>query len=181
MPLVIGASDHTSGAFLSDIRQRSGQNPSQCYQCGKCTAGCPMAFAMDIDPARVMRLVQLGQRDAVLQSHSIWLCASCETCATRCPQEVELSRVMDALRIMARESGVRPAEPAIATGNQTFLAGIKARGRVHEVALLMFQGMKRPEMVRDAPKGLVMLRRGKISLRGHKVRNLGRVRRLFGE
>ena len=89
--------------FQEEVEARSGINPARCYQCGKCTAGCPMTFAMDLDPARVMRLVQLGQRDQALQSHTIWLCASCETCTTRCPQEIDTARVMDALRILARE------------------------------------------------------------------------------
>ena len=33
---------------------------SDCYQCGKCTAGCPRGDVMDVPPTRIMRAVQIG-------------------------------------------------------------------------------------------------------------------------
>ncbi|MFL7807317.1 MAG: 4Fe-4S dicluster domain-containing protein, partial [Anaerolineae bacterium] len=75
-------------AFLHEVERRSGQNLARCYQCGKCSAGCPIAFEMDYPPHQVIRGVQMGMRDLVLASSTIWLCAACETCSTRCPQDV---------------------------------------------------------------------------------------------
>ncbi len=95
------------GDFVAKVREISGQNLMQCNQCGKCSAGCPVAFAMDMLPNQVIRLAQLGQEE-VLDSRTIWLCASCATCASRCPKGVDLSRVMDALRLIVLRSG-RPA------------------------------------------------------------------------
>ncbi|MBU2572747.1 MAG: 4Fe-4S dicluster domain-containing protein, partial [Elusimicrobia bacterium] len=85
--------------FLDDIAKESGQNVNLCFQCKKCTAGCPVADEMDITPTQVIHAIRLGQNDLVLNSKTIWLCASCETCTTRCPQEVDIARVMDACRI----------------------------------------------------------------------------------
>jgi heterodisulfide reductase subunit C len=84
--------------FVKKIEELSGQNLLSCYQCGKCSAGCPMVSAMDILPNQAIRLVQLGLQEDVLKSKSIWLCASCVTCGARCPRGVDLSRVMEALR-----------------------------------------------------------------------------------
>ena len=67
---------------LEDI----GQNVNLCYQCVKCTSGCPLADYFDWQPNQVMRAVQLGDTDIALGSETTWLCASCQTCTTRCPQ-----------------------------------------------------------------------------------------------
>jgi len=165
--------------FQEEVEARSGINPARCYQCGKCTAGCPMTFAMDLDPARVMRLVQLGQRDQVLQSHTLWLCASCETCTTRCPQEVDPARVMDALRILAREAGFTQAEKGIAYANQGLLSSVRGRGRVHETMMVMLQNLRTLHPFRDAEKGPTMMLKGKISPFAHRSGRADQVRRLF--
>lgn len=84
--------------FVKKIEEISGQKVLGCYQCGKCTAGCPMGAVMVEKPHEIMRLLQLGIFEEASQSHTIWLCASCQTCASRCPRGVDLSRVMEALR-----------------------------------------------------------------------------------
>jgi heterodisulfide reductase subunit C len=90
--------------FVKKIEELSGQNLLSCYQCGKCSAGCPMVSTMDILPNQAIRLVQLGLQEDVLKSETIWLCASCVTCGARCPRGVDLSRIMEALRqIMLRK------------------------------------------------------------------------------
>ena len=93
--------------FLEEVNERIGGVPIQsCYHCRKCTAGCPIAFAMEYNPDQIIKMIQMGMRDKVLNSSSIWLCASCETCVTRCPNEVDIARMMDVLREMAIESDV---------------------------------------------------------------------------
>jgi heterodisulfide reductase subunit C2 len=88
------------GEFVKKVAGLSGQNLNLCYQCGKCSAGCPMSFAMDLLPNQVMRLVQLGLEEDIANSKTVWLCASCLTCAVRCPKGVDISRVMEALRLI---------------------------------------------------------------------------------
>lgn len=90
------------GDFVRRIETTSGQQLLACNQCGKCSAGCPVAFDMDILPNQVIRLAQLGIED-VLESKTIGICASCLICMTRCPKGIDLSKVMEALRIINLE------------------------------------------------------------------------------
>jgi len=83
---------------LERVTTISGQNLLACYQCGRCSAGCPVVDEMDIVPSEIIRLLQLGQVDEVLSSKTIWTCASCLQCASRCPKGVEFSNICDALR-----------------------------------------------------------------------------------
>ncbi|GAI09389.1 unnamed protein product [marine sediment metagenome] len=84
--------------FLDKVEELSEENIYACYQCGKCSAGCPSISEMDISPCEIIRLVQLGQEKEVLNSKTIWICSSCFTCVTRCPKGVDLAKVMEALR-----------------------------------------------------------------------------------
>lgn len=86
------------GKFLDKVKELSGQNIYACYQCGKCSAGCPSISEMDISPGEIIRLIQLGEEKEVLNSKTIWICASCFTCGTRCPKGVDLARIMETLR-----------------------------------------------------------------------------------
>lgn len=81
--------------FIQRIESLSGQNISSCYQCGKCSAGCPIYKDMEVMPNQVMRYIQLGLKDQALINDTIRLCAGCRTCSIRCPQKLDLARVMD--------------------------------------------------------------------------------------
>ncbi len=80
------------------IEEIAGENIFKCYQCGKCSAGCPSADQMDLLPNQVVRNLQIGKVDAVLNSKSIWICASCFMCWTRCPRGVNLTALFEACR-----------------------------------------------------------------------------------
>ena len=90
------------GKFVGQIEDISGESLLACNQCGKCSAGCPVAFSMDILPNQVIRLAQLGIEE-VLECQTIWTCAACLTCVSRCPKGIDLPRVMEALRLVAME------------------------------------------------------------------------------
>ncbi len=91
------SSSRLHSSLVQRVEMISGQRVLECNQCGKCSAGCPVASSMDMLPSQVIRLVQLGL-DEALDAQAIWVCASCFTCATRCPKGVDLARVMEALR-----------------------------------------------------------------------------------
>jgi heterodisulfide reductase subunit C len=84
--------------FVRKVEELSGQKLLVCYQCGKCSAGCPQAGQMDILPNQVIRLAQLGQKEDLVGSQTIWVCASCLTCNVRCPKGVKIAEVMEAVR-----------------------------------------------------------------------------------
>lgn len=90
------------GNFVGQIEEISGERLLACNQCGKCSAGCPVSFSMDILPNQVIRLAQLGIEE-VLDCQAIWTCAACLTCVSRCPKGIDLPRVMEAMRIISME------------------------------------------------------------------------------
>jgi len=114
------------------VEEISGQDLLACYQCGECSAGCPVAFAMDMLPSQVIRLVQLGQVEEALESETIWFCAACQTCYARCPKGVDLSRIMEALREIALQRGgdyldigAIPPEELAEFPQQAFIGGFR--------------------------------------------------------
>jgi heterodisulfide reductase subunit C len=166
-------------AFAQKVKELSKGYVDRCYQCFTCTAGCPVAFAMDYYPHQIMRMVQLGVKDEVLSCSTIWLCATCETCATRCPNEVELVKVMDTLREMALEEGVEIKETEIVSMHKTFLSVIKSRGRQHEISLLVVLKMKTKEFFKDILLGMRMFMRGKLKILPHRIQGMDEIKGIF--
>lgn len=85
-------------SFVDKVQELSGQNLLVCYQCGKCSAGCPAVSEMDILPNQVIRFAQLGLKEELLKCRAIWACASCLTCNVRCPKGIKIAEVMEAIR-----------------------------------------------------------------------------------
>ncbi len=96
--------------FKNEISKVPGvENLKLCFQCGTCTADCPIARFSDVyRPRKLMRMTQLGMKDRVLSSEALWLCAACFTCVDHCPQGVEIASVLRALRNMAVKEGIIP-------------------------------------------------------------------------
>ncbi len=92
--------------FVNKVAEISGQDLLSCNQCGKCSAGCPMCFAMDWLPNQVIRLAQLGLEEDIAASKTVWLCAACLTCSVRCPRGVDLGRVMEAIRLITLRKNI---------------------------------------------------------------------------
>jgi heterodisulfide reductase subunit C len=86
--------------FVAKVEEISGQNLLACYQCGKCSAGCPAVSEMDILPNQIIRYAQLSLKDELLKSKSIWICASCMTCNSRCPKGINIAEVIEAIRLI---------------------------------------------------------------------------------
>lgn len=102
--------EHFQTELLRSVKEISSQKIMACYQCGKCTAGCPFADHMDYVPSEMMRLVMLGEIEELLKSKAIWLCTSCFQCGTRCPKGIEVHRVFEALRSLAIRNGINKTD-----------------------------------------------------------------------
>ncbi len=145
------------------LQEQTGQNVFLCYQCVKCTSGCPLTSHFDLMPNQVMRSVQLNSHQ-VLESKTIWLCASCETCTTRCPQGLDIAAVMDGLRIEARNQGLKPAVPEVDRFARLFLTDLKVMGRLHEVGLMAGLNVVNGNLFKDMDLALEMLKHNKLHL-----------------
>jgi heterodisulfide reductase subunit B len=159
--------------FAETIRKETGENVFLCYQCQKCSSGCPVVDHFDLAPNQLMRAIQLGQTEMVLHSKTIWLCAMCETCATRCPHDINITKIMDALKIMAKHGGIEPEVPSVPLFYQAAMRGIKWFGRMYEAGLMgeiyfrqMLAGQLNYQQVwkNDMPMALKMFRNGKLKL-----------------
>ncbi len=174
--------------FREVVRERSGEDVLACFYCQKCTAGCPTAYMMEYPPARLLRMIQLGQKELVLRSRTIWMCVGCETCGTRCPNRIRLAPVMDTLRYMALEEGYAP-EPAVYALHRSFLDSIRLWGRVHELTMLMeykTRTLKTPNvffqgLTGDIKMGLGLVLKGKLSFLPERVKGLDHIRTLYAE
>lgn len=170
------ATDHT---FLEEISRRSGEALSLCYQCLKCTAGCPTAPYMDIRPNSLIRMIQMGRKAEVLGSSAIWLCVSCETCGTRCPNQIDIGVLMDALREMAVDEGVHAKEKNIHLLHEAFIASIRRGGRVHEATMLIDYKLRSKDFFTDLLPGIKLFMKGKIPLLPSLVKGREEVKRIF--
>jgi heterodisulfide reductase subunit C len=108
-------------------------------------------------------MVKIGAREEALRSRDIWLCSGCATCATRCPNDIDISAVMDALRQMAVAAGVPAGERDALLFHRLFLGVVRRLGRSHEAAMLgLFKVLSRVPIYRDIPAGIGLFLRGKV-------------------
>ena len=157
------------GHMASEVAKRSGASPMSCYQCGKCSSGCPVASRGDFKPHELVRMVQTNLHGPVLSSRFIWECTSCHTCSTRCPQQVDPAGMMDALREMSRALGAAPRSTVVPVFNQIFLDAVRDRGRIFELGLMIQFKLRTRRFFEDADKGRIMYRKGKLALSAPQV------------
>ncbi len=153
-----------------EIRERTGENVFLCYQCGKCTAGCPVSEEMDLRPNQIIRALQLGLEEEVLKTKTIWLCASCEVCATRCPQGIDITHLMDFLREEALKKRIKAGIPQAPIFNQVALKGIRKYGRLYELGSIIGFNLRTGQPFKDAGLGVKMVFKGKIKLLPERAR-----------
>jgi heterodisulfide reductase subunit C2 len=161
---------------------------SVCFQCRKCSGGCPVTFAMDLYPDQIVRLVLLGQARKVLESRTIWVCASCETCTTRCPNGVKIAELIDGLKELAVRRGVPSAQPQVLALHQTFVADVAMRGRIFEGMLLPAYWIRSGSIKRmvetgswkdEAQMAWKMLKKGRLPLFPKGIKGKQEIRALL--
>jgi heterodisulfide reductase subunit C2 len=174
--------------FLSEVEEESGIKVSACFQCRKCTNGCPVTFAMDIYPDQVMRYIQIGLKHEVRESATIWVCASCETCTTRCPNEIDIAGVMDFLKQSVVKEKGQAEEGKVLAFHQVFMNDIRKRGRVFETGLVgnymlksgdWLQKLKDRSIIDEMRLGWTMFRKGRLNLFPRRIKGIDEIKQLF--
>ncbi len=150
--------------FTRKVQSLIGQNINLCYQCNKCSSGCPTVSEMDYTPLQIIHAVRLGMIELVCNSKTIWLCASCETCTARCPQDVDIAKVMDAARIISRKEKFKPGVKEIPAFNKSFLQTLRIFGRLFEAGFSILLKLRTKEFKKDLALGIMLLKKGKLKL-----------------
>ncbi len=171
--------------FLRSVEGETMANISACYQCERCTNACPVSIYMNINPHQVIRYVQLGWREELLRSTTIWVCLSCEMCTTYCPNDVDVAKTVNDLRNMAFRSTVPPAEKVLAVFHETFVKELQRFGRVNEFWLVGSLN-SHPDVLKEKIKtgalkeelflGLELLKKGKLKLIPHRSKEMKKIR-----
>ncbi len=150
--------------LAQNLQHLTGENVMLCYQCRKCTLGCPSAYAMRMKPHELMRAIQLGREEEIYWSGTIWICLSCETCNTRCPQDINILRVIDGLREISFSPGFDTynPQPFIPALHRIFMGFVEHFGRVYELGLAMLIGMRMLRPFKDIDMAPAMFLKGKL-------------------
>ncbi|MDR3307719.1 MAG: 4Fe-4S dicluster domain-containing protein [Coriobacteriales bacterium] len=163
---------------IAAIARDAGVSLDDCYQCGKCTAGCPMVAEMDLAPRMVIRSLQLGLHQKALTAHAPWVCAQCNVCSVRCPQNVDIAALMLAVRHAAKRAGLRPLrEPDVF--DDLFIAGIRSSGRSNEAILAARYNLQSGHLFQDVLNAPKMAAKGMIGPRLNRVKDRDAVRHLI--
>ena len=164
---------------IQEIAQDAGVNLKDCYQCGKCSAGCPVASEADMPPRAVIRNLQLGCLDPVLSSTMPWLCVGCGMCLARCPQSVDMPTLNAALRRYIKAHDISPALSNPDRFNRIFAENVRQSGVSDEVKLAVKFNMRSGKFMQDANTMPAMVMRGMINNNGHKLEDPADVERIF--
>jgi heterodisulfide reductase subunit B2 len=162
------------------IKNELGQNVYLCYQCVKCTSGCPLSEFFDYQPNQIMRAVQLGSEEIALDSKTPWLCAFCQTCSTRCPQGLDIAAIMETLTRVAVKKGKKPAIPAVDNFNKAFMREVRLWGRAYEVGLMVEMKLRSRDLLGDMDLGVKMIAKNKLPFLPKWVRPPSRTRPVPG-
>jgi len=170
-----------SGKLADRVLEKTGVDVARCYQCGKCSAGCPLAADMDLPPSQIMHLLQFREfpefAEMALRSHTIWLCLTCEICYCRCPMELDIPKVMDALRHEALMQGkVNPKARDIIAFHRAFLDSVRYTGRLYEMGQVVDYKLRSGHFLQDLLQAPGMFLAGKLHLLPERIRG----RRLLG-
>ena len=166
------------------VAEGTGVKAERCYQCGKCSAGCPLVAEMDFTPSMVMRILQAENNRTdkeLLSSQTIWLCLSCEMCIGRCPMEVDIPKVMDFLRqrSLARGRANKKAARNIIPFHKAFLDVIKRTGRLYEIGLIGDYKLRSGKLFQDLTLAPKMFIKGKLPLLPEWVKKPKEIKKIF--
>jgi heterodisulfide reductase subunit C len=160
-------------SFLVDMEKTAaGKRILDCIQCGICAGSCHARFAMDYSPMQIIKMVQLGLKEDVLSSSTIWICASCYTCTSRCPRGVDIPLIMSSLKNMAIENKVPAKIPTKPKFHKAFTEIVGKYGRMHEPQLQvkLMKKTNPKDVMNNMRFGLKMYRKGKVKITPSRVK-----------
>jgi heterodisulfide reductase subunit C len=166
-------------SFVDEVIEESGTDIRQCYQCAKCSGGCPGTFAMDYLPNQIIRMLMVGMKEEVLKSKTIWVCMSCNTCTTRCIRDIEVAHVMDTLRKQALRHGYTEHAKDVVTFNDAFLWTVRSWGRLFDAGMLLLANIKSGNYARNMQYGLPMVLKGKSAPFPHAIKGTREIKQIF--
>jgi heterodisulfide reductase subunit C len=173
---------NVDSSFLEEVKKTAaGKKILDCIQCGVCAGSCHARFAMDYGPMQIIKMAQLGLKEDVLSSSTIWICASCYTCTSRCPRGIDIPLLMSSLKNMAIENNVPAKIPAKPKFHKAFTEIVGKYGRMHEAQLqVTLMNKASPKAVfNNASLGLKMWRKGKVQIRPPRMRGKTEVKTIF--
>jgi len=162
------------------VEEMSGVNLNLCYQCRKCSAGCPVAGVAESAPSEVIRRLHLGAGNELLESKLVWMCLSCETCYGRCPMQINFAAVIDALRSLSIARGTRAPRGNMPLFNRMFLENVRIFGRSYDLSMIAGYKLGSGKLMDDAEKFPSMLMKGKMAILPPSGADKKAVRRIFG-
>lgn len=178
-----GHSIYKEESLAGGINHNLNVSAAKCYQCGKCSAGCPVAFDMDYPPSLVMRILQTEYPDLeekLLHSYSIWMCVTCEMCYGRCPMEIDIPKIMDYLRERSlKKNKVNPKAKNIVKFHKSFLDTVKYTGRLSELGLIADYKLRTFNMTQDVALAPKMIARGKLHFIPEMIKNRLMIAKIF--
>ncbi len=163
MPITI-TKDKREAELLNAVKEISGVNIAGCLQCKKCTNGCPVVKMVEVPPSEIIRKLQLNESDSILSSDLVWMCASCETCFSRCPMHIDMAAVMDALRIISIKKNMAKQKGNVPLFNKWFLKTVRTFGRTFDLGMIAAYKVGTSNYFQDVNKFPMMLQKGKIAL-----------------
>ena len=169
----------SADSLLRIIEKKADVSLNKCYQCKKCSVGCPVANQTESPPSEIIRRLQLGAGDEILEADLIWICLSCETCYARCPNEIDFAAVIDALRSVALERGVSKPKGNPPLFNRLFLNTVKTFGRAYDLQMIALYKIRTGNILPDTDKFPTMIKKGKMALLPPWGADKRKVRRIF--
>jgi heterodisulfide reductase subunit C len=171
-------------AFLEEAdRIPGGELVHRCIQCGTCSGSCPVSYAMDYSPRQVLAMFRAGAIEPLLESRTLWLCASCYQCTTRCPSGIKITDLLYALKRVAIEKGILPERFPVYVLSGTFVSQVRRYGRNFETGLLVtFYLRTEPgRLLRSLGDGWALWRHGRMPLGPRKIRGIRGLRRIIAK
>jgi len=87
--------------FTQTLKKLGAENVTVCFNCGNCTAICPLSSNEHMFPRRIIRYIQLGLESKAVTAPEPWICHGCGDCSATCPRQAFPSEIMNAVRTYA--------------------------------------------------------------------------------